>query len=352
MKKIASDFKKGFVKLQIENLDDLWYLSHLIDIGDTLFGKTMRKVKLGESTDRQSNIIKKPIFLKITVEKLEYTPASLRALGTVAEGTDDVPKGSYHSFSLEKGVIFTLAKDSWLSFQKKKLEEACNANYNNLLLVVHDREEAYFALLKQSGYEILSSLQGNVAKKEEQHASSGSFYQEVLKKIEEYTIRHNPTTIILASPAFFKEDLMKLCKNDVLKKKIILATCSHVGKTSFDEVVKRDEVKQALQQDRTNKEMKLVDQLLAEISKDNLAVYGIKETSSAAEAGAISVLLVTDGFIKETREAGNYARVDAAMKLVDQNKGEVHIISSEHDGGKKLDGLGGIGAILRYKLSY
>jgi len=31
-------------------------------------------------------------------------------------------------------------------------------------------------------------------------------------------------------------------------------------------------------------------------------------------------------------------------------KGKITVISSEHDGGQKLAGLGGIGALLRYKL--
>ena len=39
-------------------------------------------------------------------------------------------------------------------------------------------------------------------------------------------------------------------------------------------------------------------------------------------------------------------------KLVDKNKGEISIVSEDHDAGKKLHGLGGIGAILRYKLNY
>ncbi len=40
------------------------------------------------------------------------------------------------------------------------------------------------------------------------------------------------------------------------------------------------------------------------------------------------------------------------MRTIDSMKGQVHIISSEHEGGKKLDGLGGLGALLRYKLNY
>jgi len=38
--------------------------------------------------------------------------------------------------------------------------------------------------------------------------------------------------------------------------------------------------------------------------------------------------------------------------MVDKTKGDVFIISEEHDAGKKFQGLGGIGGILRYRLNY
>jgi protein pelota len=38
------------------------------------------------------------------------------------------------------------------------------------------------------------------------------------------------------------------------------------------------------------------------------------------------------------------------MKETDNAGGNVHIISADHEGGKKLDGLGGIAALLRYKM--
>ena len=38
------------------------------------------------------------------------------------------------------------------------------------------------------------------------------------------------------------------------------------------------------------------------------------------------------------------------MKRVEQTQGKVSIISSNHDSGQKLDGLGGIGALLRYQI--
>ena len=352
MKLLSSDWKQGQVTLQIETPDDLWYLSHLIDVGDTLSGKTFRKIKIGSAVEGSTQATKKTVFLILRVEKIEYTPEVVRALGPVLEGIEDVPKGSYHSFSLEIGSRITIKKSEWLSYQRKKLHEACEATSPVIRIVVHDREEAYFALMKKYGYEILSSVKGDVAKKEKHHIAGSSFYQDVLGHVEGYDSKYHPATIIIASPAFFKEDLMKQCKSPELRKKILLATCNHVGKTSFDEVLKRDETKQALAQDRINKELKLVDQLLTEIAKENLAVYGLKETQQAADAGAIATLLVTYAYIQELREKNAYTILDKVMKSVDSHKGEIHIINAEHEGGKKLHGLGGIGGILRYRLSY
>ncbi len=145
---------------------------------------------------------------------------------------------------------------------------------------------------------------------------------------------------------------MKNIKDEEVKKKITLATCSCSGKEAIDEVLKRPEVKNVLSQQRLAKELKLVESLLEEISKNNLAVYGLKETEKAVNAGAVEKLLVTDGLIQKTRLSKNYEKIDQMMKNTESMKGSVNIIGSDHDGGKKLDGLGGVGAILRYKLSY
>ena len=40
--------KNGEIKVKIENPDDFWYLTTIIDKGDLVKGKTIRKIKLGE----------------------------------------------------------------------------------------------------------------------------------------------------------------------------------------------------------------------------------------------------------------------------------------------------------------
>ena len=134
-------------------------------------------------------------------------------------------------------------------------------------------------------------------------------------------------------------------------KKVTLAACNAMGKAGINEVLKRNEVKEVLKQDRTSKEINLVERLLAEISKDGLCAYGLREVKSACEAGAVNILLITDSLISRVREKEAYDQVDSLMKSVDSSKGDILIISSDHEGGKKLDSLGGIGAILRYKIN-
>lgn len=354
MKILHHNFKKGEVKVSVQNLDDLWYLNNILDPGDFVKGKTLRKIKIGGKEQRASNITKKPIFLKIKVEKIDFgkTADQLRVSGKIIEGPDDVAKGSYHTFNVGENSIITLVKEKWLKFQLDKLKEAASPKIPKILVCVFDREECYFALMKRYGYQLLSKFSGDVQKKAVDEKVKGSFYDEIIKTLIEYNKRYSLDRIILASPAFWKEDLMKQMKSPELKPKIIIATCSSVGENGIDEVLKRDETREALKQERTAEEMKLVDELFVEIKKGNLAAYGIKEVENAVNIGAVKKLLVTDKLIHKLREQNCYGRLDAVMKTAEGTKADIKIISSEHDAGKQLDGLGGIGAILRYKLSY
>ena len=353
MKQIHVNLKKGEMKLKIENMDDIWCLSHIIEPEDLVRGKTVRKIKIGESDQRKVNIVKKTIFIEIRVENVEFHEYSsiLRVSGTITQGPEDIQKGSYHTFNLEPGTVITVIKKQWLSFQIEKIKQA-SVETKKILICVLDRDEVCFGLLKKQGFSLLSEIKGDVEKKADLKAKTGNFYGDVVNKLYDYAERYKIENIILASPAFWKEDLMKNIKNDEIKKKITLATCSCSGKEAIDEVLKRPEVKNVLSQQRVAKELKLVELLLEEISKNSLAVYGLKETEKAVTAGAVEKLLVTDGLIQKTRLNKTYEKIDPMMKNTESMKGTVNIIGSDHDGGKKLDGLGGIAAILRYKLNY
>ena len=352
MKLLKKDLKKG-VLLLVQSIDDMWYLSQVIEPGDIVKGKTLRKIKLGDEGARKAKSEKKSVFMMLKVEKVEFHKYSdvLRVSGTILEGPEDIAKGTYHTFSLEEGSKITLIKEKWLAYQLERLKEASAKEPPKILICMLDRETAIFALTTAEGYRFLTELEGEVEKKDVKVRTS-NFYDEVIKVMKEYSERYKVEHIILASPAFWKEELLKVLKDNEIKRKIKTASCSSVTRNSIDEVLKRQELKDVLKQDRIANETKLVEELLVEIAKKGMAAYGLEETKKAVEAGAVKTLLLTDRFIRDKRIENAFEEIDEIMKLVNSMKAELAIISSEHQAGKKLDGLGGIGAVLRYKLNY
>jgi len=353
MRILHKNLKQGEIKIQVNTLDDLWYLSSIIEEKDCVAGPTERKIKIGDS-ERNQQVIRKTVFMEITVERVEFHKYAnmLRVSGKITQGPEDVPRGTYHTFNVELNTEFVIKKEYWLNYQLDKLKEATEAKQANALICIVDRDSAYFALMKKYGYEFLLELKGDVQKKASPEKVKSTFYVDVIKQLEEYETRYSLDKIILASPGFWKEYLQEQIKNKDIAKKIILASCSDVSKTAFEEVLKRPETITALKDDRIVKEITLVDELLKEIVKEGNATYGVKETQKAAEAGAVKELLLTDALIQKTRQENTFGKIDHIMKTVDNANGKVHIISAEHESGKKIDGLGGMAGITRYKMNY
>ncbi|MCF7861396.1 mRNA surveillance protein pelota [Candidatus Woesearchaeota archaeon] len=349
MKILLKNLKAGIIKIKVENLDDLWYLSQTIEKGDRIKGLTIRKIKMGGEEDRKRAIVTKKVKLEIATEKVEFIDG-LRALGKITAGPDDVTHGSYHTFNIEPGSEIQIIK-RWPLYQLKRLDEAVKAKGSIILIVAMDREHATIALLERSGVRILTQFSGNVHKKgdPDDNVSGEGFYSQLGNILKEYIERYNASKAVVGSPAFFKEDFAKKIDPEI-KKKIILATCHDSGKNGVQEILRRPELKKALEDDRVSQEMALVEQLLENISKGKLSGYGIVEVEKHINSGAAQSVIVTEGLIKKMRKDNTYQRLDYMLKNAESIKAEVHIISSEHDGGNKLDGLGGIGAILRYDI--
>lgn len=333
------DLKQGKVVVVVENLDDLWHLSQIIEEGDRVRGKTERKIKIGGKEES----VKKTMTLSLQVKEVDFKDRTLRISGLTVDESEEVPKGSHHTITLEEGSKVGVVKNSWAQYQLKRLTTA-TAKQARVLLLVMDREEAIFALLKSKGYEILSQFKGKVAKKGVDSVT-GNFYGDLIKQADEYVTRHRIDTVILASPAFWKDDLMKELKDDSLRKKIVLATCSSVGNNAIEEVLKRPELKEVLKQQRAAEESNAVEELMKGIAKDGLVAYGKKEVEESVNNGNVKVLLITDVYIHKNR-----AESEVLMKNAETVKGDVVIINSENEAGKKLDSLGGIAVLTRYKV--
>ena len=113
-------------------------------------------------------------------------------------------------------------------------------------------------------------------------------------------------------------------------------------KEVFDSILKNKDVGILL---ITEKCADRYNDLLSEIAKNSSkVVYGTRQTTEAINLGAVSQLLILDVNVAEDN-------MGDLMDMTENMKGEVMVISSEHDGGKQLESLGGMAAILRYEIA-
>src|SRR3989338_1287478 len=207
MKIVHSDIKSGEIKVRVENNDDIFTLSSVILPGDIVTGLCERKIKVGSGERAKS--IKKTFLTDVLAEKIDFDRDvfQLRVNGRTLQELEDIPKGSYQAIEVKEGSIITIKKEKWLIYPLQKIKEASIELKTKTLLVLVDRESSVFALMKKSGYEIILKMEGEVEKKGFEVKKVTNFFEEVAKKIQDYAERYKISTIIVASPAFWKEEL-------------------------------------------------------------------------------------------------------------------------------------------------
>jgi len=109
----------------------------------------------------------------------------------------------------------------------------------------------------------------------------------------------------------------------------------------IQEILKRGVVEKLVTESRIGVETRLVEELFASIAKDRLSAYGKGEVEAASDLGAVKTLLVTYPFLQRHNP-------DRLLEAVKRQRGEILVVSTEHDAGERLEAIGGIGALLRF----
>lgn len=346
MKIIHKELDRGILKLRVDNADDLWHLSHIIENGDLLFGKTYRKEMKKSDKIRSEKLERVPVNLEIKVEKIEFSKEvmRLRVTGVITEGEE---AGSYHTFNIEENSILTLTKN-WKKHQLDRIDRAIKDTLTPKVLIVCIEEgDADFGLITQYGVDFPVSVSKNIAGKHEissRDKDKREFFGETVTKILEFIEKYSLKNIIIAGPGFYKDEFLNYVKENrpEMNTTVITENVSTGGRAGIYECIKRGMLEKAQKDLRISLETKAVEKLFEGIVK-NESVYGIKSIQKALEYGAVDELLIVDKFLK------NLEYEEITEKARDQ-RATVHVISSEHDAGKKLEGIGGIGATLRFKI--
>ena len=353
MKIINQDTKEGIIEVVPETLDDLWHLSHIVEVGDNASSKTTRRIQDNTGDKLRSDRgVKKTFYLGLDIENISFHlfTGKLRLTGVITRGPEDlIPLGSHHTLEVKLNVPLTIKKERWPKWAVKRLNQAIDASKKlSAIIVVLEDDTATLGLMRQFGIEYYGPIKGHVSGKrildKNRQKNITQFYEKVIEAIVKFDSIQN---IVLAGPGFVKNDFYDYIKEkhkDLAQISIIESTGAG-GRVGISEVLKKGTVEKLTSENRVALEMMAINNLLSEIGKNSSKIaYGLNETKNAINLGAVSELLVLD-----TKVASE--NMGDLMDMVENMKGEVMVISSEHDGGKQLESLGGMAAILRYEIA-
>ncbi len=352
MRIVKQDVKEGIIETVPETLDDLWHLSHIIEVGDNASSKTTRRIQDNTGDKLRSDRgVKKTFYLGLDIENIAFHlfTGKLRLTGTITKGPEDlIPLGSHHTLEVKLNTPIKIKKSFWPKWAIKRVNQAIDASKKlSAIIIVLEDDTATIGLMRQFGIEYYGPIKGHVSGKrivdKNRQKNIVQFYDKIVESIEKFDSIQN---IVIAGPGFVKNDFYDYIKDkykDLAKMSFIESTGSG-GRNGISEVLKKGTVEKLTSENRVAQEMGAINKLLTEIGKNSSKIaYGIQQTKDAINLGAVSELLILD-----TKVASE--NMGDLMDMVENMKGEVMVVSSEHEGGKQLESLGGMAAILRYEI--
>lgn len=267
-------------------------------------------------------------------------------------------------------------------------------------LIVADKNEAAIGYLQGSSIKTVYTLESNVPGKTKAGGQSAqrfsrlreemlkTFLDEISEKAKNAFMKKaregKLLGLIIGGPGFVKD---KLVDDDhlhqALQDEIIDVKSLDVsGEAGLSRLV--DKAEESIEDSQVVKERNLVNQFFENLKTDNgKSEYGIEQVEEALKIGAVDTILISEdvdlyeavyecgnghdhsvyeeeaeiedsiecpecGEEMELKEIGDI--IDALGEKAEEMSSDLEIISSEHEEGKRLLNMGGVAAILRYRI--
>ena len=291
------------------------------------------------------------LFVTLEVDDVEFARFAnrLRVSGVIVGCSREDQLNAHHTLNVEEHNEITVEKH-FKPDQTERLEEATEAAENpDVAIATVEEGAAYVHTVQQYGTEEYASFTKPTGKGDYSRPR-----EELFAELDEALAHLDADAVIVAGPGFTKQDALDYIEEEHrdLAEGITTVDTSAAGDRGVHEVLKRGAVDEVQKETRISKEATLIDDLTAEIAQGAKATYGPEDVTEAAEFGAIETLLVVDERLRQERRGEGDWTIDVndVIESVEQQGGDVVVFSSEFDPGQQLSNLGGIAAILRYRL--
>jgi protein pelota len=349
-----------------------WHAYNLIAPSDLLRAAAIRRVTTESSTGSTSSTrVHTTLLIRVTGVDFDAQAGQLHVSGRVAEENQHVRVGGHHTLDLELQRNFTLEKGAgWDSVALDAVREAVRPDREGVVpAVVMQEGLASIALITEYQTVLKQRVESAIPRKRAGRAADHDkgvvrFYQVVLETLLRHVDITLPRPLLLASPGFTAQGFLKYILDEATrtgnkallanKANFVVVHSSSGHLHSLNEVLKSPEVLAKLKDTKYAKETKLMDDFMALLRKDDgRAWYGPSEVEKAVEKGAVGrgggVLLISNSLFR-SQVIGTRKRWVALVDKVKEEGGDARVLSSDHESGKRLEGLGGIAAILTFPL--
>jgi protein pelota len=328
----------GEIRLFAESVDDLWHLSHLIRPGDLVFATTFRSVETVQDKLRPEKPEKKPVRLGIRVEVVAFHPYAnrLRISGVIEHGVD---QGSHHTINLDEGTEVSVIR-TWRQVDLDRIERAVKATYSGAVHILAVEEgEAELYRIRQYGPELVTTVAQGSGKGAET-GGRGILFERVAQILEEVT-----GNVVIAGPGFVKDEAAKYLKEKIpdLKGRCVTVETRRSGRGAVTEALGKGVLERITGDLQLKREAELLDTFLERMGKGEPVAYGRAEVEEAIHAGAADQVLVIDEMLRNRKVAD-------LLERAERTRAKVTVFSSLFDPGQQLAALGGIAAVLRYRM--
>jgi len=329
--------KKGILRLKVDDEDDLWLISYLLENGDRVIARTTRDVGLGDEARRV------PIVVDLKVEKTEFQQFTtrLRIHGIILDAPEKYGiKGSHHTINLDLGDEIIIIKEKWKLHILDKIFKKAEKRFKTLIAIV-DFDEFLIALPMLQGVRILEEKSLRSITKEEGVIEKNA--EEIANTINDYARRLEVEAIIIAGPGPFKEIVAK--KVDSKGRRIYLDSTSSATRAGLNELLRRDIITQVIRDYEISEAQRIYEKFMEELSKGSrLIAYGMEEIKKATAYSAISAVLVIEDLLGGEEEVSNI------LDEIEKRKGKVYIIPKDSPVYYQVKNMGGIIALLRFSI--
>lgn len=337
------------IEIVPDTLDDLWHLHHILEPGDHVSGDTHRRIQRNDDTMRSTGGEREHMHVTLVVDDVEFHKFAnrLRVSGEIVDASREDQLGFSHTLNVEIHDSIEVEKQLKPD-QRQRLTDAVEAtNDPDVAIATIEEGKATVHAVSQYGTDELATIAGPTGKGEFAQSRSDLFAE-----LSAVLSRLSVDSIVLAGPGFTKQDAFDYLESQEPEVAAITrqVDTSSAGSRGVHEVLERGVLEEVRAAARIGREGELIEELMRRIGTDEPVTYGLDESAKAAEYGAIETLLVLDTFVREQRGTDGPTDIDDVLRQVEQQGGDVVVFSSEFDPGQRLSNLGGIAAILRYRI--